>query len=57
MVPAKGNATSITDTLAESNIPSANSLNMAVSPKKINLNKAIVNAITKKATHMIFKAI
>jgi hypothetical protein len=47
----------MTEDLAESNKPSANSLKMAVSPKKINLNSAITKAITKKEIQMIFNAI
>ena len=57
MVPAKGKATSITDDLAESKIPSASNLNISVSPKNASLNKAITNAITKNAIQIIFKAI
>jgi hypothetical protein len=57
MVPAKGKATSITEDFAESKIPSANNLNMLVSPKKTSLQRAIIKAITKKAIQIIFKAI
>ena len=57
MVPASGKATSITEDLAESKIPSANNLKMAVSPKKTSLQRAIIKAITKKAIQIIFKAI
>jgi hypothetical protein len=56
-VPANGNATSITDDFAESNNPSARSLKISVSPKKINLHNATMKAITKKAIQMIFNAI
>ena len=52
-----GNATSITDDFAESNNPSARSLKISVSPKKINLNSATTKAITKNAIQMIFNAI
>jgi hypothetical protein len=38
-------------------MPSANNLKILVSPKMINLNKAIIKAIRKKAIQMIFKAI
>jgi hypothetical protein len=38
-------------------MPSANNLNISVSPKNTSLNKAITNAITKKAIQIIFKAI
>ena len=57
MVPAKGKATSITEDLAESKIPSASNLKISVSPKNTSLNKAITNAITKNAIQIIFKAI
>ena len=57
MVPVNGRATSITEDLAESKIPSASNLKMLVSPKMINLNKAITKAMRKKAIQMIFKAI
>ena len=57
IVPANGKATSITDDFAESNKPSAKSLNISVSPKKINLNSATTKAITKNAIQMIFNAI
>ena len=58
MVPAKGKATSITEDLAESKIPSERILKMSVLPGiKMNLIQATINAITKKATQTIFKAI
>jgi hypothetical protein len=55
-VPASGNATSVTEVLAASKMPSVKVLKIVVSPKKIHLTSAIINAMKKNAINTIFNA-
>ena len=56
-VPASGKATSVTEVLAASKMPSVKVLKMVVSPKKMHLINAMINAIKKNAMKTMFNAI
>jgi len=56
IVPARGKATSSTDDLAESKIPSTKVLKMFVSFRKMDFIKAIIKAITINAIQTMFNA-